>query len=258
MGKDTTIIVSLILFNVFFLAFIGGIIIFIREYRIKKKAHAEELETVDILHKQELLKTQTEIQQETMKYIGREIHDNVGQKLTLSSMYLQQLTYENKAPQIAESINTITDIINESLNDLRHLSKSLTSDTIENNTLSELIEEECIKIHDLKTHTITFKNKLQSSVNSYQIKSILLRIVQEFIQNSIKHAQCKNVEIVLSNLKNELQFILKDDGKGFDVTIIKSKGIGLRNIKKRIEILKGSFTLQSNTNGTTLIIKIPL
>ena len=112
----------LIIFNVIFIAFIGAIILFIRQYRIKKRTHLKELETIDVLHKKELLKTQMEIQSQTMKYIGREIHDNIGQKLTLSSLYLQQLVFENKTEQITDNINNINDIINESLTELRHLS----------------------------------------------------------------------------------------------------------------------------------------
>ena len=254
---ETAVTISIILFNIILVAFISGIIIFIREYRIKKKKHLNELETVNLLHKKELLETQVEIQSQTMKHIGREIHDNVGQKLTLSSLYLQQLVFENKAPQIADNINNVNTIINESLDELRNLSKSLTDDTIENTSMIALIEKECEKVRELKKCTVVFENNLKADITSYQAKSILLRIVQEFIQNSIKHAHCKKIRISLSNLQNELQLMLKDDGQGFD-TAIKSEGIGLKNIKKRVEILMGTSTLESNRNGTKLTIKIPL
>ncbi len=235
-----------------------SIIAFVRQYRIKKKEHLNQLETVDILHKKELLKTQTEIQKETMQHIGREIHDNVGQKLTLSSLYLQQLVYEKKVPDANTTINNINDIINESLNDLRHLSKSLTDDTITNYTLSELIKNECKKIQELKTYDIAFENKSKHHINSYQTKSIVFRVVQEFIQNSIKHAQCKKINIDMFTSETEIQMRLKDDGKGFDTESTNFKGIGLNNMKKRIGILKGSFNLESNKNGTTLTLKIPV
>jgi len=255
---ETTFKIILIIFSMLFIAFIGAIVIFIREYRIKKKLHLKKLETVDMLHKKELLKTQTEIQKETMKHIGREIHDNVGQKLTLSSLYLQQLVFENKAPEITKNINEINAIINESLNELRHLSKSLTDDTIEEKSISELIEEECIKVRALKKYNIVFQNESYIALKSYQTKSILLRIVQEFLQNSIKHSQCKNIKISISNLKEELQLTLNDDGKGFDIKSVKPSGIGLKNIKKRIEIIKGTFNLESNSNGTKLTINLPV
>ncbi len=247
----------LIIFNVIFIAFIGAIVVFIREYHRKKKAYIEQIKTIDILHKKELLKTQMEIQVQTMKSIGREIHDNVGQKLTLSSLYLQQLVYESKAPEIIDSIKNI--IINESLEDLRHLSKSLTDDTIENNTIFELIENECKKISNLKKCKISFKSDSQIKPVSYRKKSILLRISQEFIQNSIKHASCEKIDISLYENEGKLHLKLQDDGKGFDVENLKTNGIGIKNMKKRTEMIDGIFNLESNIkNGTKLTVVIPI
>lgn len=256
---ETSFEIMLIIFNIIFIAFIGAIIIFIREYRVKKRKHLKELETVDVLHKKELLKTQMEIQSQTMKYIGREIHDNIGQKLTLSSLYLQQLVFENKTLEITENINNINDIINESLTELRLLSKSLTDDTVEHSSISELIEEECKKIKVIKKLNIVFNNNLDILLSSYQIKSILLRVTQEFLQNSIKHSMCENIEISIFNKANKLTLTLKDDGKGFDVKNINNRGIGLKNMQKRVEILKGDFNLvSSKMKGTMLTIEIPV
>lgn len=258
MGKET-IILSLILFNLLFLIFIGAIIIFIRQYKIKKEIHNSELKNKDLLHRKELLKTQTEIQKETMNYIGREIHDNIGQKLTLSSLYLQQLVFENKTQEITDNINNVNDIINESLSELRHLSKSLTDDTLEHNSISELIKNECKRINNLKTHTVIFKNQLSISSLSYKVKSVLLRIVQEFLQNSIKHSQCDSIKISLFNSDENLSLILQDDGSGFNTNTITSNGIGLKNMKKRAEIINGTYDLESSTNnGTKLTITIPV
>ncbi|WP_338410748.1 ATP-binding protein, partial [uncultured Flavobacterium sp.] len=96
-------------------------------------------------------------------------------------------------------------------------------------------------------------------VESYQIKSVLYRIVQEFLQNSIKHSKCENIFISLQKKDNSIQLQLQDDGIGFDLKKLKTNGIGLHNIKKRTEILGGTFELESKTNfGTKLTILIPL
>ena len=101
MGK-TEIIITIFLFNVFFILFIIGIIVFIRQYKLKKNEHNIMLQNQYEEHQKELLSNQIEIQKQTMQDIGREIHDNIGQKLTLASLYSQQLAYENKAPHINE------------------------------------------------------------------------------------------------------------------------------------------------------------
>lgn len=257
MGETTFKIIQVI-FYLFFAVFIAAIFIFIREYRIKKRLHLKKLERMDLQHKKELLETQTEIQQETMKYIGREIHDNVGQKLTLSSLYLQQLLFENKAPNVNTKLDEVNTIINASLQELRNLSKSLTDDTIENSTLSELFRAECEKLKSLKSYEIIFDDELNVRLSSYQIKSILVRVVQEFIQNSIKHAEFKTLQMSISNSKDVIMLKIKDDGKGFNVEKYASKGIGLKNMKKRIELINGNFELKSSASGTELILKIPI
>jgi len=248
----------LILFNVIFLAFIGGIVIFIREYRIKKKAHLKEISTIDESHKKELLATQVEIQAETMQYIGQEIHDNIGQKLTLASLYAQQLIHENNVPNIHENIKGINDIINQSLKELRQLSKSLTDDSIKNSSISELISNECEKVNHLKKCNVQFFNTATIKLDSYEVKSILYRITQEFLQNSIKHSNCKNILVSLGVIDNVIQLLLEDDGEGFDTQNVKSNGIGIENIKKRTKLIGGEFKFESQKNqGTKLTIEIP-
>ncbi|HMI07274.1 MAG TPA: sensor histidine kinase [Flavobacterium sp.] len=256
MGKaEYTIII--IIFNVFFIVFIAAIIVYIRQYRIKKKEHIAMLQNQKTEHQKEILSTQLEIQQQTMQHIGREIHDNIGQKLTLASLYTQQLAYENKAPQVNENIENIGKIINDSLSELRQLSKSLTDNTIETHTLFALLKSECMKINDLKQCAVAFTSNAYDTVLPYQEKSVLFRIAQEFLQNSIRHSGCRNITVTLGHTDGQLRLLLRDDGKGFDIHEGK-KGIGISNMKKRTEIIGGHFELDSNNKGTRLTIEIPL
>ena len=114
------------------------------------------------------------------------------------------------------------------------------------------------KINDLKKCKAILKFNEDKTSYNYQIKSVLLRICQEFMQNSIKYSKCKNIKLILNKSDVNLSFILSDDGMGFDINK-KSNGIGLSNMKKRTEIIGGTSTLQSSKeNGTTLTISIPL
>lgn len=258
MGENS-LIALLILFNAIFIVFIGGIIIFIREYRIKKKAHNKQVESINTLHQKELLENKLEIQERTMKHIGQEIHDNIGQKLTLASIYLQQLDHENKAPHINKNIGAINDILNQSLIELRQLSKSLTDDAILELSISELLSNECKKIRELKVFEISLDDNMNKDLNSYRVKSVLLRITQEFLQNSIKHANCSHLSLYIGTQNNYVSLILKDNGKGFNVGQITNNGIGLKNMKQRTQILNGVFNLKSNSEtGTELSVKIPI
>lgn len=255
----TELIIFLILSTAVVIVFITGIMLFIFKYRSRKLLYNKEKEMIAEQHTQELLNTQLEMQTQTMQHIGREIHDNVGQKLTLASLYTQQLAYENKAPQVNDAIENIGNIINESLAELRQLSKSLTDDSISCNSISALLQQECDKVNGLKKSTVHFSCNNDSIRLPYQPKSILLRIIQEFLQNSIKHADCKNITVLLEAGDRLLTLSMKDDGVGFAADEINSNGIGLSNMKKRTTLLGGSFLLQSNQGqGTRLQITIPL
>jgi len=257
--EQKEIIVFIIIATLTTVLFIGAIIFFILFYRKKMILQIKENETVKLKHQKELLSTQMEIQTQTMQHIGREIHDNIGQKLTLASLYTQQLAYENKAPNIKENIENVSAIINQSLTELRELSKSLTDNTIDSYDISRLIERECSKINELKMSVVSFASTTKNLKLDYQKKNVLLRIVQEFLQNSVKHALCQNILISLEKKEKKLILSLEDDGKGFDITKMSSNGIGLSNMKKRTEILGGTFILESKENqGTKVNIEIPL
>jgi signal transduction histidine kinase len=258
MGKTEYILV-LITFNLVVLSFIFGIVLYIKQYKKKKKNFDFEILANIESHKKELLSTQLEMQLQTMQHIGREIHDNVGQKLTLASLYTQQLSYENKAPIINDKIENISSIINESLQELRRLSKSLTDDNIAEQDFISLLKEECKKINDLNKCNIVLNTNLSSLPLSYQTKSILLRVVQEFFQNSIKHSKCKTIILTIEKTEHCLVLYIEDDGVGFDAKTKQNTGIGLKNMQKRIELINGIFEIKSILqNGTKASIKVPL
>jgi signal transduction histidine kinase len=257
MGKTEYLLITII-FNFLFILFIVAIISYVLQYKRKKREHVYAIQNQQDMHHKELLAMQLEMQQKTMQEIGREIHDNIGQKLTLASLYIQNLLYENKKQESGESIESISTIINDSLADLRQLSKTLTDDSISTKSLVTLLQTECQKVNKLQKCTFTYDNEIQVSEINYHTKSMLLRIAQEFIQNSLKHAQSTAIQLNLKQTSGLIILELSDNGRGFDIKQTNSLGIGLQNIKKRTETIGGQFQLESGSSGTQLTIKLPL
>ncbi|KUJ50351.1 sensor histidine kinase [Chryseobacterium sp. JAH] len=251
MGK-TELLLTIILFNTFFAMFIVAVMIYIRKYKQRKVEYLSEIKLKNEVHQRELLATQLEIQQSTMQQIGRELHDNIGQKLTLVSLYTQQMLYENKVTEVSERIDQVSQIINQSLQDLRALSKTLTDDNINQKEIITLIEEEVDHINALKKCEIHFEHQMDHLELDFVHKNVLLRITQEFIQNSIKHSQCKNIFIKLKTTEENLwELNVKDDGIGFDTSKTLFNGIGLTNMKNRAKIIGADFNLVSDINSGT-------
>jgi signal transduction histidine kinase len=255
---DKVITTYLVIFFVSFVIFLGGIVFLLFLFRNKQKLNQRETQLLQQKHQEELLTAELEIQLQTMRTIGQEIHDNVGQKLTLASIYTQQISYENKAPKINDKIETVSSIINESLQELRRLSKTLTDNKIAQNNLVQLIEEECNAIRATKICHVNFNKPTQPINLTYEGKSIATRIVQEFLHNAVKHAKCQTITIDFSFDKSFFVMRLKDDGIGFDLSKLEKKGIGLQNIAQRVAIVKGNYEIDSTPGkGTELIIEIP-
>lgn len=247
----------LFLFNMIFVAFVAGIVLFIYQYRVKKKKHNQQLQYKDETHKKELLQTQMEIQTNTMTHIGQEIHDSVGQKLTLASLYLKQLPIADFDQLHAASIQSINEIVDDSLEELRQISKSLTNNDIQNNDIISLIEQLCIRIDNLNQCSINFNYNKKIYLDTIATKTVVFRIIQEFIQNSIKHSKCNLITINLHQNESGIIVLLKDNGIGFDIESSVGKGIGLNNFKKRAELIEAKLTYTSKIKkGTQLILEL--
>jgi signal transduction histidine kinase len=192
--------------------FIAGIVYFIVQYRRRRLLHDKEKKNLTELHKAELLSSQLEIQQQTMEHIGREIHDNVGQKLTLASLYALRLGHNNQEASINEPLTSISNLINESLTELRNLSENLTNNDLLTANIESLIKKECEKINTLGScrAAVTFAGL--PALVSLPVKTIVLRVLQEFMQNSLKHAACNEITIEIENMQAGLKIFIADDG----------------------------------------------
>jgi signal transduction histidine kinase len=255
MGK-TEITIFIILINAILLILISGIILFIFQYRKRKILHQKEKGIIEELHRTELLNTQLEIQQQTMQFIGREIHDSVAQKLTLASLYTQKLEFENAYPLLLEKLKGISGIINDALIELRDLSRDLTENKLQQNELHELLQVECDRVNATGICKATFYAGTKPGFSS-STKNLLLRTVQEFIQNSLRHSACLNIIISLQSEHEGTRLTATDDGEGFD-TAVSYHGIGLTNMRRRIQIIGGIYNFESvQGKGTTLNLFIP-
>ncbi len=255
MGKSE-VTVFIILINLVILILIFGIVLFVMQYRKRKMFHEKEKASIEKQHKLDLLNNQLQIQQQTMQFIGSEIHDSVAQKLTLASIYSQQLEFQNKHPELLDKLGKISGIINDSLFELRDLAKTLANNGTNEESLQLLLQKEAGRVNDTgickMQVSVQFSNEIKLTV-----KSFLFRVLQEFIQNSLKHSECTIISISITGTEDGLSITALDNGKGFENESHKPGGMGLNNMKRRMHLIGGKFTLDSQTGtGTTLSLFI--
>ncbi|WP_026950631.1 sensor histidine kinase [Algoriphagus mannitolivorans] len=240
---------TFLLFSGAFLALLMGtfVVAMVVLHRQRQIQNREKIEKIKTEYEKTLLNIENEIQQETLTQVGRELHDNIGQLLSLAKLNLNSSKPEKQAEG--------KEYINEIIREVRGLSKSLNLDWVESITLEKFVENELRKIQSTgfcETHLDsqgTIKNLTKDQ------KLILIRVIQECLNNSIKHAHPNQISITISPEKRTIQ--ISDDGKGFD-TSIASSGSGMTNLKKRMEAIGGKFKIHSTLGkGTDINLVLP-
>lgn len=232
------------------------IVYFLMAYRYKQKKNLQEKLDLINAFQQELLRTQLEIQEQTFKTISQEIHDNIGQVLSLAKMNLATSDIEQEHKS-AEKVFTAKDLVSKAIQDLRDLSRTLNTETIVSMGLLKAVETELQLIQ--KTASLETAMNVDGTVSRLepQKELILFRIVQEALHNVIKHSNAHQVTVDALYSNQYLYLKISDDGHGFNITE-ETAGSGLRNMQSRAKLIGAEWNISSNGQGTLINISIPI
>ena len=257
-GSSTTPIIIFVIICTFLIALlIGFITSMVYKYQQKQNAYYRDLEQLKITHANEMLQSQLEIQEQTFENISREIHDNIGQKLTLAKLHLNTLNIDDKYKATTQLDDSII-IISEAINDLSDISRSMSSEIIQNNGIIKALEFEISQLKKSSLYQIHLIVTGDPIFLDSKKDLVLFRIIQEALNNIMKHANASKIEIELHYNSEQLFLKISDDGEGFinETNII--TGTGIANMKRRVHLLKGTFEINSKLQvGTSIVIKIP-
>ncbi|OWK72956.1 hypothetical protein CBW16_11975 [Flavobacteriaceae bacterium JJC] len=244
---DILIIIStiIILFVVLMMVAIYGVF-------VKKRSQLMlTQQRKDAVFEQELAISQVEIQEQTLNYIGQELHDDLGQKLSVARLMTNKiaLSSDEDRKQIAEEINLL---VGECIQDIRNLSKVFITKQIKQFGFIESVEREIFRIKRLELMQVDYHiNNHDLKINSDHAL-ILFRIVQECINNVIKHSKSKEIQLLVEDQPEFIKINVNDNGIGF-IDRPDSEGSGLRNMKSRAKIINAEFSINSVENGGTKV-----
>ena len=258
MGEEslTTLILLGTIIVIFFVAFV---VLLSYLFTTKKNKLIQEKQLMKTQFEQELLQTQIEIQEQTLKTISQEIHDNVGQVLSLAKLNLNTVGIISD-DQVQSKIDSTKELVSKAINDLRDLSRSLHGEKIGEIGLQEAIANE-LKILQ---NTGQFETEIDVTGQVFKLdpqkEMVLFRIVQEALHNAVKHANATNLKVRLKYSADVFKLVIHDNGVGFKPAALQSTqtGIGLKSMQNRAALIGGEFSINSSEkNGTSICIEIP-
>lgn len=257
MQISTQEIIELIVFaTLIFLLAPAFLLVYINLYNRRKKRHIEEKEQLRSAFEQELLKTQVEVQEQTLGNISREIHDNITQVLSFVKLNLGMIHDAGNSTQI--KINESRELVAQTINDLRNLSKSMSFDHIVQQGLVKTIEIEVGRANNSGLIKTELKVEGKPFSIGDQRELVLFRIFQEALNNTLKHAGAAHLKIVLQYSAQLFNLTVEDDGAGFSGDVgTANGGSGLKNIEHRAALI-GAVAVIASSPGKGCRINVSL
>jgi len=266
LNTDVELFLTISIATVILILFVGFLIAFAQIFRQRQLRFMQEKQTIETNLKaqydQEILKTQIEIQNLTLQQIGQNLHDNIGQLLSVAKLNLNILEDMEQSDENLYYIKQTNEVIGLSIQDVRALTRSFDGDFVKDFGLEDSLVHELQRIRK----TNVYGTELLVSGDRYSLgferEIVLFRIVQESLNNCLKHASASNINVHLKYSQEMFLIIFHDNGIGFDASMLQSNnaktGAGLRNMRRRAKIIGGTFELKTGIKqGTTIEISVP-
>lgn len=230
---------------------IVGVVILIILYQRKLFAQKESLNQLALEHEKELNRSIIENQERERSRIARDLHDDLGS--LLSAIRLQVLMLQKQVPALHNQLEETANSLQEGIQSVRNISQDLLPVTLTSVGLIPTIEELCDKINQTGL-TTKFETQGEFSFSSTE-ELALYRVIQELINNTIRHADAKQINILFQDEQYDVVIDYQDDGKGLSTQY--KPGLGLKNIESRISFINGQVRFNPNKEGFSITFLLP-
>jgi len=230
-------------------------VLLIKLYIHKIKTYTKVIYQKDLDFQKTLTTTVIETQEQVLNNISQDLHDDAGQQLTYINFFIENLKLDS--PELTEVLQPISNSVYQLSNSIRSISHSLNNQLLMQQDLFKAIEAETDRLQSNGRVTMTFVQEgPDAKTFGTNQKIVVYRIFQEIINNIFKHSKATNVEVTLKS-SPVFKMIISDNGTGFDYNAVKDsdKGIGLKNIVSRAQIINFDVDIQSEPGrGTTITL----
>ncbi len=228
----------------------------------KHKQNLQQQKITELETQQQLMATEAVLKGEEQERtrLAKDLHDGLGGMLSgIKYSFNTMKGNMVMTPDNAQAFERSMDMLDSSIKEMRRVAHNMMPEALVKFGLNTALKDFCNEIQQSGALQISYQSIGMENADIDQTVSITIyRIVQELINNTMKHAAAKNAIVQVTNSNGQLSITVEDDGKGFDTSILnKSKGIGWSNIQNRIEFLKGKLDVQSlEEKGTSIHIEL--
>lgn len=253
----TDLIATIAAFLVLMLTVFLIVIVLAVRYRHRKREN-EELRSQ---FSEQLLKSQLEMQEQTLQHVSRELHDNIGQIASLVKINLSTIKLEDPQKSAGKLENT-KELVRQMMTDIKLLSTSLNGDKLAKVGLFNALQNEADKVNKTGVFSSRFTQHDNIPPVNDEKAIIIFRMVQEILNNAMKHSEASEINIDAYYRQNSFILSVSDNGRGFNVAEKladkKDTGNGLLNLQERAKVIKATVHFESaEGKGTTTTITTP-
>ena len=241
MGSAAQIAITIVIATLVLLLLVGVVVLLLTTSANRRHRHRAELAELHLRRDQELRQVEREAAGHTMSEMGRELHDNVGQLLTVAKVGL--LDNLDPAVQQHPRVHTALEALELAQDAVRRLGRSLNQDHWQRRELIEALELEAVRLERLGKARVLLEINAHPADPPADVKTILFRAFQEVISNALRHSGARSITITVDD-RAGLALRISDDGRGCDpATVV--QGSGLDNIRHRCRLINYTATLVS-------------
>ena len=256
MNLDNTIVVFFLGTSILML-FAFTLIIFLIVHKKKRYQHILEKQQMEHNYRNQLLLSRLEVQEQSFKYFSEEIHDNIGQLLSIVKMQLYSIRSSSHEAEVITKATDCNELLGKAITDLRNISHTLNTAFVSNAGIADAIEKDLEYIRSAKDVKCTLHVSGEEYSLGNEQELLIFRIIQEAIGNAIKHGAPSAIDVYLDYKPSGLSVMIEDNGSGFNTHENAKGGIGLNNMYVRTNLLKGDLQVTSvKEKGTTIKLSI--
>jgi signal transduction histidine kinase len=235
------------------------VIVFFLSSKNRILREKQQKEQLKLQHKENLLRSNIQAQEAERSRLAGELHDDIGSKLCVVKLFANQLM------NIPAGTNESTDhyektmnIIDQLIDTTRRISHELYPPMLEELGLTSTVQQFITTINSIHDKELTLSCDKEPNYETF-VKLQIFRIIQESIKNALNHGKADVIKVFINDNEDHTSFIIRDNGIGFDTSKInQGKGMGLKNLFKRAEMINGELDVHSDTHtGTNISLKIP-